>query len=145
MSKAHQKYVREQNILTDKQQLTIDNLKPMDNYLKPRLNLNYKQTVICPFCLCKGKLGSFLYSVKHGFHRSLGKCPECKQRTRFETLLLIPNMTSKEFARFIFDYGKEFWSKCIFEQFRNRLYLNKDFAKMFLEEYKRLEGDYYED
>jgi len=145
MNKAHKKYIREQTILRDKQQLTIDNLEPIKSSLAPRLNLNIEQLVICPFCLYQAKLQKFLFSVKKGFHRSLGLCPECKQKARFETLLAIPNFSPKEFAEWIFDYGKEFWGKCIFEKFKNRLFLDKDYAKIFWEEYKRLKGDYYEE
>lgn len=145
MSRETRKYNREQNILYDKQQLTIDNLKPIDNYLKPRLSLNCEQIVMCPFCLHKSKLLNFLFSIKKGFHKGLGKCPECKQKARFETLLTIPNFTAKEFADFIFDYGKYFWAKCRFEKFRNRLYGDKGYAKLFWEEYKRLKGEYYEE
>ena len=91
------------------------------------------------------KLQRFLYSVKKGFHKSLGKCPECKQLATFETLLTIPNFSPQQFAEWIFDYGKEFWKKCIFEKFRNRLYLDKDYAKIFWERYKELKGEYYEE
>lgn len=144
MSREHRKYLREQNILYDKQQITIDNLEPIKNSLKPKLSLNCEQTVICPFCLHKGKLLNFLVSVKRGFHKRLGECSECKRKATFETLLTIPNFTAKQFAEWIFDYGKEFWAKCSFEKFRNRLYKNKDYAKIFWNRYHELKGEYDE-
>jgi len=144
LSKAHRKYLREQNILYDKQQLTINTLKPIKNSLRPRLSLNIEQTVICPFCLHKGKLLKFLVSVKRGFHRRLGECPECKHKAWFETLLTIPNFTAKQFAEWVFDYGREFWSKCSFEKFRNRLYYDKDYTRIFWGRYRELKGEYDE-
>jgi len=141
LQREHRKYIREEEILRDKQQLTIDTLKPMNNLLKPRLNLNVEQLVICPFCLYQAKLRYFLLSVKKGFHKSLGICPECEQRALFETLLTIPNFSPKQFAEWVYNYGREFWKKCIFKKFRNRLYLDKEYAQIFWFEYKRLKGE----
>jgi len=144
MSREQRKYIREQEILRDKEQLNIDTLTPMKNFLKPRLNLNGEQNVICPFCLYRDKLIKFRFTVKSGYHRSLGKCPECKQHSQLRTLISIPNMNPKQFASWVFEYGAEYWKKCIFDTFKIRLYCDRDFCTRFWEEYKKLKGDYDE-
>jgi len=145
MSREQKKYKREQIILGDKQQTTIDTLKPMDNFVQPKLNLNGEQFVICPFCLFRDKLIKFRFTVKSGYHKSLGLCPYCKQKSQLRTLVNIPNMTPKQFAEWVFEYSTEYWKKCKFNIFKIRLYRDKVFCTKFWDEYKKLKGERYEE
>lgn len=97
--------------------------------------INFNKIYLCPFCLYKGKYGTFLTSIR----QDLVKCPECDNSILVETL--VKEMTVKEFARWVYRYSfSGFWQKCNFKIFNKRL-MFMGIAREFWDEYKRLKGE----
>jgi hypothetical protein len=109
----------------------------------------------CPFCLSFLPFSKFLVSLKSkkgkglGFDRGKGKCPECGQGMRLDTLLSMRKWLLegplgegvKLYARWVFDYRKSgFFQKIKFSQFNSMLKSMK-VQREFWDEYKRLKGD----
>jgi hypothetical protein len=147
MSKEHRKYVREQKIISDKQQLRLDTLKFMQSPLaSEQLELKLSQIVICPFCLYRSTLEKFLFSCGKGFHKGLGFCINCGQKSTFRTLLKMPTWTPQEYAKFVFGYVQNgFWDKCKYGEWSTRMNLDRDISNAFWNEYKKLKGEKEED
>lgn len=143
MSNEHRRYVREQKIITDKQQLRLDTLDFMKSLLVvEQIELKLEQIVICPFCLFRAKLEKFLFSCGKGFHKSLGFCINCGQKSTFRTLLKMSIWTPQEYAKFVFGYVQSgFWDKCKYDEWSTRMNLNINISNAFWDEYKKLKGE----
>lgn len=122
MTNEHKKYLREQKIITDKQQIRLDTLDFMKNPLATeQTELKLNQIVICPFCLYMSTLKKFVFSCGKGFHKSLGFCVDCGNKMTFRTLLKMPTWTPQEYAKFVFDYVQNgFWDKCKYNVWSTR-------------------------
>jgi len=95
--------------------------------------------VACPFCLHIGKIGSFLISTKKGYHKSLGKCPECKNQMQLRSLTA--EWTPEQYAEWCYDYAKSgFWQKTPFKKWSDRLY-KIGWSYRFWQKYKQLKGE----
>lgn len=95
----------------------------------------------CPFCLSYVRLRLFLISNKKGYDRGLGKCPECGQKMKLKTLVMMETCEPEEYAKFVFEYRRSgFWQKIKFASWKDRLKIMK-WTKRFWDEYKRLRGD----
>jgi len=106
--------------------------------MKTEVELAHTGTYSCPFCLHQDKMGKFLQSTKKGFHKSLGKCPECGQVMMLKTLTT--KMSPEEFAEWCYEYsGSGYWKKVIFSKFRDRLF-KLGIAKRFWARYKVLKA-----
>ena len=147
MSKEQQKYKREQKIIMDKQQIRLDTLDFMKSLMaSEQLELRMNQIVICPFCLYKSTLEKFVFSCGKGLHKSLGFCPECRNKSMFRTLLKMLTWKPQEYAKFVFGYVQNgFWDKCKYGVWSTKMNLDKEISNAFWEEYKKLKGEKEED
>jgi hypothetical protein len=97
----------------------------------------------CPFCLYQSSTGKFVISTKSGFHKGLGLCPECKNKSQWVTLHR--RWRIRQFALFVYQYRLSgFWQKCKYERFNTRLRLIGQLDN-FWNEYRRLKGDTEDD
>ena len=72
---------------------------------------------MCPFCLYRTFFKDFATRKK------LLECPECKERFRTQSLILVSdNMSAEKYAEWVFGYGKYFWKKIDFKKFNDRLW-----------------------
>jgi hypothetical protein len=93
----------------------------------------------CPFCLFQGPTAKFVVSLKHGFSKRLGQCPECKNQALWTTLHR--RWKVKEFALWVYKYSFDgYWNKCKYVRFNTRLRLIGQLDN-FWNEYRRLKGD----
>ncbi|GAG75020.1 unnamed protein product, partial [marine sediment metagenome] len=100
--------------------------------------VQFDDVVFCPFCLHKDKLTKFRKRVRKGYHKSLGKCPECKQGMQLVSLTTPMNPT--QFAEWVYDYPYNyFWRKCSFKKFNSRLH-SLGWSYQFWGMYKKLKG-----
>lgn len=141
--KSKMKYIREENALRDKSQLRLDTLTFMDSPLaQQQIELNSSQNVMCCFCLYQDTLRKFLIPSKSGFHKGLGLCPQCKQKSQLRTLVNMPNMSAKKYAEFVYNYvSSGFWQKCDFHVWARRLNLNIHLSCEFWNRYNELKGN----
>ena len=125
----------QQKIKEDKAQVTLDGKKLVEPTPAP----DPEGEVLCPFCLHEGPLGAFLISTKKGFHKGLGKCPECQNMMQLRTLTA--KWTPSQFAEWVYDYRLSgFWQKCKFKTFNDRLY-RLGWSYEFWDRYKQLKGE----
>ena len=111
--------------------------------------------VRCPFCLSHLPLTKFLitrYDRKgrsKGFDRGKGKCPECGQGMRLQTLVSMRQwmlVKSPEegvflYAAWVWEYRRSgFFQKIKFAQF-NSMLKSMGWSREFWDQYKRLKGD----
>ena len=137
------KYKREQAAIDDKKQLTLNPKSPTFIAEKQETTINITQvhtgTFYCPFCFHKDVIGQYLISTKKGYHKGLGKCPECGNEMQLKTL--IAEMTPEQYAEFVYGYSKSgFWQKIKFKQFNERLNAI-GWSERFWLKYKQLKGD----
>src|SRR3990172_2088688 len=91
---------KEQMILNPDMSISINPSK----YNSKTEKAEYDKIVFCPFCLNFTQLWRFKF--KHGFRI----CPNCLNSMTLKTL--ITNMTTEQFAQWVFDYRfSGFWSK----------------------------------
>jgi transcription elongation factor Elf1 len=137
------KYKREQAAIDDKQQATLNPKSP--TFIAEKQD--QKTTIVqahsgkyyCPFCFHKDDIGIYLISTKKGFHKSLGKCPECGNEMQIKTLTA--DMSIEQYAEFVFGYSKSgFWQKINFKKFNERLKAI-GWSERFWLKYKQLKGD----
>jgi len=101
------------------------------------------EPVSCPFCLHIGKIGEFLISTKKGFHRGLGKCPECKNQMQLRSLTA--EWTPEQYAEWCYSYSLSgFWQKVPFKKWSQRL-RDIGWSYAFWAKYKQLKGESAED
>ena len=101
------------------------------------------EPVSCPFCLHIGKIGEFLISTKKGYHKSLGLCPECKNKMQLRSLTA--EWTPEQYAEWCFSYSLSgFWQKVPFKKWSDRLY-KIGWSYAFWNKYKQLKGESTED
>ena len=110
--------------------------------LKPRTIVKVETLegdAMCPFCLHGGPVDKFVISIKSGFHRGLGKCPKCGNRSQWKTLRR--RWTVKEFVLWCYQYACDgFWSKVNFAEFNKGL-AARGIARPFWDRYKELKGE----
>lgn len=131
---------RRMKSFVDKQQAKFNNKGDMEvretSGTKTNVQINTKDSVMCPFCLYESKLSSFLISNKKGLSQGLAKCPECKNTMQMHNLCDIMNV--KEYAKWVYEYGKfGFWKKCPFIEWKKRL-SHIGWQQEFWDEYKAL-------
>lgn len=103
-------------------------------FAEKELHYNYETKVLCPFCLTLDYL--YKFPKKDG----LRACVNCGNKMMTSTL--VKDMTTEEFAQWVFDYRKlGFWQKVYpsFQEWKKRL---KDLglAYDFWEYYNKLKG-----
>jgi len=143
MVKHKSKYQREYDIRQDKQQCKLDPLSKTGIKFKPQdiieVTVAHKSIYLCPFCLHRGKIEEYLISTKKGYHKGLGKCPECNNKMQLKTLT--SNMTPEQFAEYAHGYRTSgYWSKVPFSKFNERL-KEINWAIRFWGKYRQLKGE----
>jgi transcription elongation factor Elf1 len=137
------KYKREQQVKDDLKQsiLNPENLEKTELRKKVTVTVAaiYTGLYRCPFCLHEARINSFLISTGKGYHRGLGKCPECGNQMQLKTLT--SKMTPEQFAEFAYGYRTAgYWQKVKFNTFNQRLKeLGINFR--FWKRYKELKGE----
>lgn len=143
MSKEHIKYLREQEVLKDKQQATFKNgnaiLQSKDKHTSAIIVVDINVQVMCPFCLYQDKLRLFLVSTKKGISQKLAKCPECKNGMMMRNLTA--EWTPEQYAEFCYGYSRTgFWDKVPFTKWKERL--NQiGWSTQFWNRYNQLKGE----
>lgn len=137
------RYNRDYKARHDKQQAKLDPKSP--SFLKEQVKEIISVTTLrtgnyaCPFCLHSDTVDKFLISTKQGYHKGLGKCPECSNQMQLKTLFA--KMTPEEFAEFAFGYASDgYWNKVPFSKFNRRLQ-QIGWLDRFWTRYKELKGD----
>lgn len=94
---------------------------------------------LCPFCLYNSTADKFAVSTGSGFHKGLGQCPRCKNKSQWKTLKRV--WTARQFAEWCYAYSCEgFWSKVSYKDFLEGL--RKVHAlDTFWNRYRELKGD----
>ena len=139
----HQKYIIQEKLRHDKQQtiFTESGLGKTKSPLAINITTIKDEIVFCPFCLGKYQLNKFLISTKKGYNKNLGKCPECQNQMRLETLNRMLKWNPKEYAEFVYEYpAPAFWKKCSFNKWKNRLY-EMNMSYNFWNTYKQLKEE----
>lgn len=141
------KYAREEKSRWDKEQTILIGhgiAKNPHHYARKLILFTFsnKLKVFCPFCLYQDEMNKFfIITEKQKIHKSLGKCPECKNEMMLLTLMNMNEYTMQEYAKFVFNYRLTgFWKKCPFDKWKERLKNFADFQD-FWDEYKRLKGE----
>jgi hypothetical protein len=134
------KWEREHASKVDMQQLIFEHgavkQKPPRQIVTVEVN---NQIATCPFCLHQSESSRFIISLKSGFHKKLGKCPECGNLALW--LTLHRRWKVKDFALWVYHYSCEgFWQKCRWKQFNGRLRLIGQFDN-FWNAYRQFRGD----
>jgi len=84
--------------------------------------LAQEKICLCPFCFFYGQTYQFALSTGKGFHRSLGQCPNCKNKVRWTTLKR--KWTLPEFVKFCYEYSRQgFWDKVKYKDFNHGLFV----------------------
>jgi len=140
---SRRKWLREQKAKDDNKQATLNPTTSTGVQLKqppkPVEFATIDYPVMCPFCLHIGKINEFLINTTHGYHRGLGKCPECKNGMRLSTLTV--EWTPEQYAEFAYPYSTDgFWQKVPFEKWKERLH-KIGWAHRFWTRYKQLKGE----
>jgi transcription elongation factor Elf1 len=134
---------RQQSAREDKQQRKLDFTQPnLVEYKKPitvSVVEMYTGEYSCPFCLHSDKIGNFLISTKKGYHKGLGKCPECGNQMQIKSLT--SDWTPEQYAEFMYEYsGQGGWQKVKFQVWSYRL--NKiGWSQRFWNRYRELKGE----
>jgi len=143
MVAAHRKYIREQKAKDDKQQALLSPTTKNGIRLRPQVTVDivmvHTGEYLCPFCLHKDKIEKFLISTKKGYHKGLGKCPECGNQMKLKTLT--EKMTPEQYADFVYPYRVDgFWQRCPYETWKQRM-RQLGWAYRFWQRYKELSGE----
>lgn len=138
----HRKYVRQEKIRKDKQQMKLGETGKINTstsaHIEPKITVNFNEEVACPFCLYAAKLSAFLIVGKDGYQQGKAHCPECKNNMMMKSLY--NEWTAKDYADWVFNYRLSgFWSKCPFAKWKERLY-KMGWAGAFWTRYKDLKG-----
>jgi transcription elongation factor Elf1 len=148
MSREHRHYLRGEKASYDKQQTV---LAPQGIEMNPRehakmfSNPEYDKKVLCPFCLALAPMHKFLIKAKRGFNKGTGKCPECAQGMRLQTLMELLKWNAEQYAEWIFEYvSSGYWSKCTFDIWKKRL-SSLGMSQRFWDRYHTLKGDLIEE
>lgn len=133
------KWDREHNSKMDNQQLVFNNGELTQKIQKQEPIFTFKQRALCPFCFQPNDTDKFVISTKKGYHKRLGKCPNCQNQAEWKTFFA--NWTIKTFAQFCYEYScSGFWQKCKYQQFNDAL-RQIGWLDQFWTEYKNLKGD----
>lgn len=86
----------------------------------------------CPFCLHRDFLLKFSQEKNKMF-----RCPECETDFHMDTLVYVNGLSPKDFGTWVYRYPYyEYWRKCSFEKFKDRLYSLK-ISNEFWEAYNK--------
>jgi len=126
---------KNQAMLSTNPSMTVQLRHPPSREVK----VDFAKSYACPFCLYQAEVAKFLISTGKGFHKGLVKCPDCRNRMQFKTL--IAEMTPEEFAEWCWDYvSLGFWKKVSFAKFRERLW-RAGWSRRFWGRYYELRGE----
>jgi transcription elongation factor Elf1 len=136
------KWDREQKAKEDKQQAKLNPKSPSFIQVKQETKTDIIQLhtgeYYCPFCLHKDRINKYLISTKKGYHKGLGKCPECGNQMQFKSLTAA--WTPEQFAEWAYQYSASgYWQKVPFSKFNSRL-RQIGWLERFWARYRQLKG-----
>jgi len=147
MVASHRKYKREQKAQDDRLQTVLTPEGRRVKEARPtHVDFVYKDLdmiCMCPFCLYEAPMQKYIIATKQGYHRGLGKCPECGNMMRFESLTA--EWTPEQYAEWVYPYATSgFWQKIPYKTWQERM-RKIGWSWRFWARYKQLKGEGAED
>jgi len=120
------------------QRLLVPDIKDEERIVSYTTDAEIKK-VTCPYCLYTDYIFKFYIKLKSGrYSEKRFKCPDCGEIMRRDTLT--QPMTVEEYAEWVYEMGKYFWSRVNFSVFKKRL-KEMGISKRFWDAYKRAKAE----